>query len=99
MFSRKDLLKMLKPNKTIVIQATASWCTPCKNISPYVQTICPTNIKLLKIDVDKHRDLTSYLKITKLPTFISYFGTEKMDILASANRDEVCKFFQKVQKY
>ena len=49
------------------------------------------------MDADENERLSHYWRIRKLPTFISYVGGEKMDILESAKKEDVLKFFKKVE--
>ena len=43
-------------NKLIICYFTASWCGPCKMISPDIETLGneATNVLVLKIDVDDY---------------------------------------------
>jgi len=98
--TRDDFKKLLTENRVVVIKASAIWCNPCKKIAPYVDDLfkqLPSNVYLICLDVDEGEDLSTFLRIRKLPTFISFVGEDKMDILESANPDNVKKFFQKVK--
>jgi len=59
----------------------------------------PQNVKILHLDVDKGQNLSSFLRINAVPTFISYKGFEKTDILVGANEEGLRNFFNKVSKY
>lgn len=58
----------------IVCYFTASWCGPCKQISPTVSNIADNNehIRVMKIDVDDCEDISEFCKIDCMPTFKFY---------------------------
>ena len=58
-------------NKLIICYFTASWCGPCKMISPDIETLGKeaTNVLVLKIDVDDCDEVASQCKIDCMPTF------------------------------
>ena len=100
--SRNQLNTILRNGQITIIKAGAEWCGPCKEIAPLVDELLeqmPKNVKILHLDVDKGQNLSSYLRINAVPTFISYKGFEKTDILVGANEDAVRNFFKKVSEY
>ena len=93
-------LTLLTQKKVTVIKAGAEWCGPCKRILPEVEKIVENlsdNIQVIYLDVDASDEVAGHLRITKLPTFISYVGKNKMDILVSSDINAIKKFFQKVE--
>ena len=58
----------------VIAYFTASWCGPCKNISPVVMNIAENNetIIVIKVDVDECEDISSYCEISCMPTFKFY---------------------------
>ena len=58
-------------NKLIICYFTASWCGPCKMISPDIETLGneADNVLVLKIDVDDCEEVSSQCKIDCMPTF------------------------------
>lgn len=94
-----DFLSNLRNNMVTIIKVSAEWCGPCKRIESYVKelfNLTGDNVQLFYADADENERLSHYWRIRKLPTFISYVGQDKTDILESANKEEVFKFFQKV---
>ena len=99
---RNQLNTILRNGQITIIKAGAEWCGPCKQIAPLVDELLeqmPQNVKILHLDVDKGQNLSSFLRINAVPTFISYIGFEKTDILVGANEEGVRNFFNKVSKY
>ena len=95
-----EFLSNLRENMVTIIKVSAEWCGPCKKIAPYVESLFKLtrdNVQLFYMDADQNERLSYYWRIRKLPTFISYVGTEKTDILESAKEEDVLKFFKKVE--
>jgi thioredoxin 1 len=100
--NRNQLNTILKNGQITIIKAGATWCGPCKQIAPLVNKLLgqmAENVKILHLDVDKAQNLSSFLRINAVPTFISYKGFEKTDILVGANEDALRSFFKKVSEY
>ena len=100
--SKTEFLEILKKSKVTVIKAGATWCGPCKRIVADVEKIVETlskDIQVIYLDVDDSGEVSAFLRIKKLPTFISYVGEDKMDILVSSNMVAIKKFFQKAEAH
>ena len=98
--TRDDFTMLLAENRVVVVKASAVWCNPCKKIASYVDDLfkeLPSNVYLICLDVDEGPDLSSFFRIRKLPTFISFVGKDKMDVLEGSEPENVKKFFQKVK--
>ncbi|KAL3312380.1 NSFL1 cofactor p47 [Cichlidogyrus casuarinus] len=78
-------------SKVTVLYFTASWCGPCRMISPVYESLAVDypRVNLLKIDVDKCRDTSESHGITGMPTFIFYIGAMKMDSFSGADPDRL----------
>tara|TARA_E500000178_G_C16767615_1_gene637637 strand:+ start:205 stop:558 length:354 start_codon:yes stop_codon:yes gene_type:complete len=66
-----------------VLKFSASWCGPCKAISPYIEELkkeYPT-VKVIEIDADENQELCKKYTITKLPSFVFLNKTEKKTIV------------------
>jgi thioredoxin 1 len=87
--TREDLQRHLSETKyeTTILKLTASWCGPCKNIAPYVDTLNNhykpmISYEYIEVDVDTSMDLYAMFKKMKMangvPTFLS-FKKERYD--------------------
>jgi len=58
----------------IFIDFYATWCGPCKRISPKLEEFSKTypQVKFIKIDVDKFPSLTDKYNVTAMPTFLVF---------------------------
>ena len=51
----------------VLVDFYAEWCGPCKMLSPLLEE---GNIKIVKINVDNSKFLTSYFNIKSIPTLV-----------------------------
>ena len=78
---RLEFSNFLKLNNgVIIVQFTASWCKPCKQIKMYIEekfSICPNNIICCRLDIDENSDLYAFMKknrqINGVPSLVAYF--------------------------
>ena len=56
----------------VLVDFYAEWCGPCKMFSPLLEEINNEegNIKIVKINVDNSKFLTSYFNIKSIPTLV-----------------------------
>lgn len=66
--------KVLNNKKTVLIDFWASWCGPCKMLSPIVSEIAEENsdIDVGKINVDEEAELSLKFSIMSIPTLIVF---------------------------
>jgi len=58
-----------------VVDCFATWCGPCKAISPYVhEQNEKTGVALVTVDVDQSAQLSEAYKIQAMPTFVVVQG-------------------------
>lgn len=72
MESFKDIINGDKP---VLVDFYATWCGPCKAISPVIDSIASElkeKIRVLKIDIDKNQPVTSHYRVQGVPTFILF---------------------------
>ncbi|XP_070785526.1 thioredoxin-like [Enoplosus armatus] len=77
-------------DKLVVVDFTATWCGPCKQIGPEFEkeSLKPenANVIFLKVDVDEAEDVSSECKISCMPTFHFYKNGAKVDEFSGANK-------------
>merc|ERR1711916_22820 len=75
------------PDKTVVIYFTATWCGPCKHISPVYESLSKKyfNFSFLKVDVDKNKDIAQKFGVSSMPTFHFVKGTTSLFHFSGAN--------------
>lgn len=62
--------EVLNSDKTVLLDFWASWCGPCKMVSPIVDQIADEHpeIKVGKVNVDEEQELAAEFKIMSIPS-------------------------------
>jgi thioredoxin 1 len=69
--------EVLKSDKPVLVDFWATWCNPCKMLSPIIDKLSVEyagRIKMAKVDVDNSTVTASSQGIRSLPTIIFYKG-------------------------
>jgi len=66
--------EVLKANGVVVVDFGANWCGPCKSLVPILDEVVEEdpNKKIVKVDIDKNKELSKALKISTIPTIIIF---------------------------
>ncbi|XP_032440228.1 thioredoxin-like [Xiphophorus hellerii] len=80
-------------NKLVVVDFTASWCGPCKMISPVFEKLAEDpaneNVIFLKVDVDEASDVAGNCGIRAMPTFQFYKDRRMVDEFSGADKKKL----------
>ncbi len=70
-----DFKKMIDSDKLVLIDFYADWCQPCKKMKPYLEALSnemTNDLEIVRIDVDKNKQICKDLKIDALPVLQLY---------------------------
>ena len=65
--------EVTKSEKNVLLDFWATWCGPCRMVSPVVDEIAEENpdIKVGKVNVDEQPELAGAFQIQSIPTLVS----------------------------
>ena len=67
--------ELLKSPEPVLVDFSAEWCGPCKQLKPILEQLkakIGNSAKIIKIDVDKNRTLADKFQIRSVPTMILF---------------------------
>ncbi len=64
--------EVINESGTVLIDFYATWCMPCKVMSPIIEEIAKEHkeIKVVKIDIDRNEELAIKYNIMRIPTML-----------------------------
>lgn len=75
----------------------ATWCGPCRAISPHVQKLSDkfTNVSVNKLDIDKVPSVAQSQNISAMPTYKLYKNDQLVEEVVGANPRRIEALFTK----
>jgi len=79
--------EVLESDLPVMVDFFATWCGPCKMVSPIVDQLSGEyegKIKVGKLDVDQAQDLAGKYGVMSIPTIMFFKGGEKVSQIVGA---------------
>ncbi|KAG9096689.1 hypothetical protein FRC06_008429 [Ceratobasidium sp. 370] len=94
-----DVVPQINSGKPIVIEFWATWCGPCRNISPTFEKLSEhaEGVDFYKIDVDSAPDVALELGIRKTPTFVVFKDGKKVTSVVGVDHQRLEELVRQAQ--
>ena len=78
--------EVLNSEKPVLLDFWASWCGPCRMVSPIVDEIAAEHgdIKVGKVNVDEERELAGQFGVMSIPTLVVIKGGRVVNQMVGA---------------
>lgn len=66
--------EVLESKTTVLVDFWASWCGPCRMLTPILEELAAENpqVKVCKVNIDEEPELASAYQIMSIPTLIVF---------------------------
>lgn len=64
----------------VIVDFHASWCAPCKMMTPILKQLksqLGNNVRILKVDIDKNKEIAMKYQIRSVPTLMIFQNGQK----------------------
>ena len=82
-------------NGVVLVDFFATWCGPCRMLSPILEEVAKENpfLTVLKVNVDEATQLAATFGIQSIPTLILFKGGQQIDVkLGYQNKNQLSAF-------
>ena len=92
--------EVLESDRPVLVDFTASWCGPCKQLAPIVEDLAQAydgRLKVAKLDVEENQSTATKYMILSVPTLLFVKGGEVADqVVGNVPREQIEERIAKV---
>ena len=95
---REDNLGELKKGKKVLVDYFATWCMPCKMLSPILEEVAEADkeVTIVKVDIDEFEQEAVMAGIRSVPTLVYYKdGKETKRVSGVHSKEEILEIINK----
>ena len=74
--------QLIKDNKVVLVDYTATWCGPCKVVAPLIDKLATEysdRVTVVKIDIDQNQDAAKKYGIRSIPAVLVFRDGEVVE--------------------
>lgn len=73
--------EIISSDTPVLVDFSAEWCGPCKMMAPILKDVAEElrgKVRILKIDVDKNREVAEHFQIQGVPTLMIFKNSQQL---------------------
>lgn len=81
-------------SRPVLVDFWATWCAPCRQLTPLLEKLVRAargRLALVKIDIDRNREIAAQLRIQSVPTVYAFVGGQPVTGFAGAQPESQIK--------
>lgn len=90
-FTDANVNEIIESGKPVIIDFWATWCGPCKAMSPIIDELAEEyedKVVIGKYNVDEEGDLATKYRVMAIPTFLFFKDGKKTDIRLAGSQSK-----------
>ena len=89
----EEYAEIVKSDSPVVIDFHATWCGPCKVLSPILEELSDEvdGVEFVKLDVDQHPEIAGANGVMGVPTVVMLKGGEVKERFVGVQSKEIIK--------
>ncbi len=97
--NKNEFENIIKENKPTLVDFFATWCGPCKMLSPILEKVEEESngeYNIVKVDIDESYDLAKKFGIMSVPTMIVFKNGEEVEkIIGLRQKNQIEEIIKK----
>lgn len=91
---------LLRDSALVLVDFTASWCGPCRQIAPVFERLALANpeVHFVKVDVDSSQDVAAAENVRSMPTFKLFRYGAKVEEFSGADPNRIAALVNKYKE-
>lgn len=90
--SQENFSSIINSDKKVLIDCYATWCGPCRMLSPIIEMLAQENTtcNFYKLDIDEAEEIAKEYEITAIPTILIFEnGNLKNTLIGLKSKKEI----------